>query len=358
MAFLVPLLEWLIPLIAAAIIALSTPLASAIVNLVTLGNNWLTKAVNFLVDKAIHLAVDFANFMAPYFIQAKNRQINFFHQLGQLAHYGAHFAHRTAVTMLNFNTWLLGVHIPYIQKATAGHAGDVAGVKVRTQPFTKAQLATIEATMEAQAVRQIEAALPGIIARPFPQINWDASKWRKWLFPGAIAGGLTIPGATGGSGTLGKSGTGAGVVPKAAPGTWEADYEKTQNKINSRVNTRLRKMNWLLAFTGAGALVFAGLAKLGLQWLKCPNVGKLGRFICHIPHGLFDELLGLIADVLILTDWCAVLPAISAGFDEIEGPLTQMIDAAGDALCAGKYAAPPKMVVAATGEWLPAQIAA
>lgn len=358
MPLLLPLLEWLVPMIALAVCALAYAFAAPIVNFVHTGIAWFDKAIAYLTNKAIDLGIQLTKWIAPYFTEAVNRQVGHLHQLGQLSHYAAHFAWRSATTFANFNHWLLKAYLPAQFGFHSDHTVAKAKVAARTTPFTKAQLATLEATLSAQLVHKIEATAPTWLPIKFPQLTWTPKHWREWLAGGAVGGALTIPGSVAEGDTAGHAGTGGRVVARPGPTTWERDYEKAQNKINSTTNTRLRKMNWLLAFAGAGTLVFTGLAKLGLEWLKCKNVNRLGRVICKIPTSVFNEILGLLTDILILADICQVVSVLDDALKFVEPEISAFIGDVGGALCHGDFAAPPSMNVPSPNLWQTQQIAA
>jgi hypothetical protein len=78
---------------------------------------------------------------------------------------------------------------------------------------------------------------------------------------------------------------------------------------------RLKRLERLLTATGAAALVIAGLAHLGLRWLRCSNVTKAGRAICGTDGNLLESLLG---DVLLVVGLVSVVE-FAEGMQAIEG---------------------------------------
>ena len=50
-------------------------------------------------------------------------------------------------------------------------------------------------------------------------------------------------------------------------------------------------IGWLTRYRTLGALGLAILARLGLKWTRCNNVGKAGRQLCGLDTSLLDELL-------------------------------------------------------------------
>jgi hypothetical protein len=85
------------------------------------------------------------------------------------------------------------------------------------------------------------------------------------------------------------------------------------------------------AFTAAIAVA---LGLLGLGGLRCNSLrNALGRRGCGLWQGL-EDLLGLLADVVIVTDLCALLPELERLFAFFEAPLVELIASAADAVCA------------------------
>lgn len=296
-------------MIALAVCALAYAFAAPIVNFVHTGITWFDKAIAYLTNKAIDLGIEFTKWIAPYFTEAVNRQVGHLHQLGQLSHYAAHFAWRSATTFANFNHWLLKAYLP----AQFGFHSDntVAKAKAagRTQPFSAAQRRVLADTLFAQILIRVEAVIPHAVPLHWRKIAWTPKQWRAWLGVGAAAGALTIPGST----------------------AWDRSKWKEQGKTNTKNAHRFRTLNWLLAFTGAGALVAAGLAKIGLGWMsKCNNLRHIGPSFCGANLsgliGLFGALAiveGNFSIVSLAEEMLAIeermVKVIGGAFSELDG---------------------------------------
>ena len=76
------------------------------------------------------------------------------------------------------------------------------------------------------------------------------------------------------------------------------------------------------AFAGAVALA---LSRLGAGWIRCSSARSFFKNRgCGVWH-LFDDLLGLLADAIVLANICDVLPFIEDAFGAIEGPLVSFL---------------------------------
>jgi hypothetical protein len=89
-----------------------------------------------------------------------------------------------------------------------------------------------------------------------------------------------------------------------------------------------------------GATIFTDF---GLGWLRCGNVGRIGRALCGLPSTLFNDLLALFADVYFVTAICELLPLIEEAYSELGTPLVDGITAVALEVCASpdKWPADP-----------------
>ena len=79
----------------------------------------------------------------------------------------------------------------------------------------------------------------------------------------------------------------AGAQALPLPGTAIADLRDAW----ARVSRRLGKLErGVLPYIASGVFV-ATLARFGLGWLRCDNVKRVGRGVCRLDAGQFDELL-------------------------------------------------------------------
>lgn len=112
------------------------------------------------------------------------------------------------------------------------------------------------------------------------------------------------------------------------------------------VRKRLHRLERLLA---AGGLAVAMANVLGLPNWRCltrGNVGRTARVLCGIPAHLLEDLLGLVADFIIIADICEVVGWLEEGLKVIEPELTALVVAADMALCHGDYDPPPHFTLA------------
>jgi hypothetical protein len=95
---------------------------------------------------------------------------------------------------------------------------------------------------------------------------------------------------------------------------------------------RLTRLERITAGLGAVALVTAALARMGLGWLKCPALGRMGKkYGCggfHALEKVLESLLGLAIDALVITDLCQItklLTVVAGETEPVIGKLTSGI---------------------------------
>ena len=85
------------------------------------------------------------------------------------------------------------------------------------------------------------------------------------------------------------------------------------------------------------AAVAAVLADLGLGWLHCSSVKKVGKSICNSPLSAIEGLLGLLGDALTFSAICDVLPYLEDGVKLLDPVITEFTSGVTAVLCRGKY---------------------
>ncbi len=71
------------------------------------------------------------------------------------------------------------------------------------------------------------------------------------------------------------------------------------------LSRRISKVEAALAAGVVGAIALATLTRY-FPWFRCTNVRRFNRFLCRLPVGLLDDLLGLTIAALVLADVCRI----------------------------------------------------
>lgn len=131
-----------------------------------------------------------------------------------------------------------------------------------------------------------------------------------------------------------------GTIPR-----WVRQLRKrvtTLERGHARQAKRLTTLERKFALSPFTARVNTALGRLGLGWLRCSPVNRLGRSICRGGTGWLDALLSNIVPVLFLADVCTLARVIEGGAHAAEPLLRTMIDVAEEPLqCYGLEPAPP-----------------
>jgi hypothetical protein len=100
--------------------------------------------------------------------------------------------------------------------------------------------------------------------------------------------------------------------------TLEREYEALWHKVKG-----LDKLLGAAAFAGAVAVA---LSRLGMGWLRCPAVGRLGRKIGCGGFGFLETLLSDAIEAFIVTDLCDFIYLMGLAAEQIEPELLAFVD--------------------------------
>ena len=103
---------------------------------------------------------------------------------------------------------------------------------------------------------------------------------------------------------------------------------------------RVSRLEKLTAGLGAVALVGTALERMGLKWLRCPALSRVGRKIGCNGFGILDELLAPAFEALVVLDLCRFALAAQRLAREFVPALAAVILTA-DAICLGGGASLP-----------------
>jgi hypothetical protein len=110
--------------------------------------------------------------------------------------------------------------------------------------------------------------------------------------------------------------------------TLEREYEVLWHKVKG-----LDKLLGIATFT---ATVAFALSRLGLGWLLCPSLGRLGKRVGCGGFALLEKLLFGLIDVLLIADICQVTKAMVKGAQLAQPILSDLIAGIDDLLlCQG-----------------------
>lgn len=126
------------------------------------------------------------------------------------------------------------------------------------------------------------------------------------------------------------------VIPHAIP----IPHGITPTGIRRYFRSYLRR--WTLTTAFAGAVAFA-LARLGVSWVRCNNVKRVGRNLCGMSPRAINDLLGLLTDLVLLTNVCRVFSLMQQGLSVVQPEITGFVTAVETWACYGDNEHPPRL---------------
>lgn len=106
-----------------------------------------------------------------------------------------------------------------------------------------------------------------------------------------------------------------------------------------------RRLSRVEGLVLGGALTVAALNVLtrSIPWFRCSNVRRFNRFLCRMPLGFLDDLLGLAGAVVLLSDVCRIGRAVASLARAVEGPMLALVTATGAASQCTSFPPPPAL---------------
>src|SRR6185437_6165327 len=83
----------------------------------------------------------------------------------------------------------------------------------------------------------------------------------------------------------------AGAIAVTLPGTIQKDVRVPFGKTIKQILRRLRSLEKRIGVTAGAAIVAAALARLGLGWIRCANVKRVGKAVCGFDRNWLNTIL-------------------------------------------------------------------
>jgi hypothetical protein len=262
------------------------------------------------------------------YIAASDHAIGFwFHQSARLQGWITDETVKLAQDTLHLGQWLVHSYVPSV----VHDATHLLGRATHTLTHTVTRVERIVVHTPAVAKAAAHAAVAPLyrtVAIPhLGELQWIHHHWKALTRAAATAGSIArSPGL-------------------AIQKVWHGIDELRHSRVIS--NQRLRRLEALL---GATAMAAAMANVLGLRNPNCLRKGPLGkvsRALCGLSANALNDVLGLLVDVLVISEICEVIPLMEQGFNVIAEPLAGLIGEAGAALCGGDFDAPPELAIRA-----------
>jgi hypothetical protein len=262
------------------------------------------------------------------YIAASDHAIGFwFHQSARLQGWITDETVKLAQDTLHLGQWLVHSYVPSVVHDATHLLG--RATHTLTHTVTRVERVVVHTPAVAKAAAHAAVApLYRTVAIPhLGELQWIHHHWKALTRAAAAAGSIALaPGL-------------------AIPRVWHGIDELRHSRVIS--NQRLRRLEGLL---GATAMAAAMANVLGLRNPNCLRKGPLGkvsRALCGLSANALNDVLGLLVDVLVISEICEVIPLMEQGFNVIAEPLAGLIGEAGAALCGGDFDAPPELAIRA-----------
>lgn len=114
--------------------------------------------------------------------------------------------------------------------------------------------------------------------------------------------------------------------------------------------TLARRLSRVEKLVLGGALTAAAVAALTrvFPYWQCTNVRRFNRFLCRLPVGLLDDLLGLALVALVLDDVCRIGRAAQTAARAARGPLLTLVTVTVKATDCTSFVPPPALTLRTT----------
>jgi hypothetical protein len=324
----------------AALADLLVALLDILALVVLLGLLWTYKhtlgaVIQFLVDHT-RIHTPFGSFSLLFPLDIANNNIlhgmsqaalalevaggRMFHALGVIFGWMVNLALYSATTMAHAVDWLKHVHIPKAAKWAALVAFPPALIAKLIRDAVAKELPHV-----GRQAKAVAHAATVVVYRPVKAFGRRLTRTEK-----AVAGLAAAIAALGGH-VIHPGHT------LTLPKTW---YGLT--KRLARLEKRMHRAEGWLA-VGTLAVVMGQVLGVSARCLRSGNVGKVARRLCGLSPRALEDLLGLIADALILANICQVITLLQEGLSFIEPELTAFVTALETWACYGDTEHPPKL---------------
>lgn len=135
---------------------------------------------------------------------------------------------------------------------------------------------------------------------------------------------------------LAAAGALAPTLPRVKPLAWPYGLTPTG------IRRRLHRLEGLFGVTAAAALV-ASVFRVTPRCVTDGNIGRIMRKLCGLSPRALADLLGLLADALLLTNICRAITLLEDGLGVVQPEITAFITDLETWACYGDNEAPPKL---------------
>lgn len=272
-------------------------LASAAENLPIFGG--------FSAKQILKMDAYLTNFLGKHFQQVERKAVGWLVGLKQYAGWMAASAVYPAVAMADFAVWLVRTEVPRLIHGNTKHIAQTAQHADATAQHAEGIAANTAKAHPGKVRPKDVTPLPRYALPHAEEWSWINHHWKALTT--AVLNPVAIP----------------GVLGLPVPLRW---FGLTKKQLRA-YNRRLTRLEGLIG-VGALAVAIAGVLRVSPKCLTNGNIGKVARKLCGLGPRALEDLLGLLADALILSNICTVITLMEDGLSLIAEPLTTWLDGA------------------------------
>jgi len=187
--------------------------------------------------------------------------------------------------LFTFAYWLLHSHLPRVLHGATAPVIKIVHGTVKIVRRVETRVVHVTKTVYVTAKAAAATTVPWTLRQYLRELEWIRRHWKALTAAVAAGGAIALPFPR------------IGVKPREWTG----------------VLKRLKRLEKVAAGLGTAGLVLAALRRLRLGWLRCSNVGKVGRRLCGLDGSLLDSLLldtVAILSVLSVVEFAEALLAV------------------------------------------------
>jgi hypothetical protein len=262
------------------------------------GGTWIAKQVLKLTSWVAHE-------LGQYFEASEHLAVQFVSGIAQVTWQAYSTALGWPAALYKTTYHLLYHDVPRIVHALTRHLGQEAHAAVTIVKPVQRIVYRIPKLTHAAAVAALAAALPGVLRLDLPLLSWLRSHFTALKHAVAHAGDI------------------ATTVPRVI---WH-EVTVPVGYTLKQIRARLRRLERITVGGLAVSAVALALTKMGVNWIRCNNVKRIGRGLCGAPGWLVNLLAAGVVEAFVVGDLCAFTDLLIFEAEQFVPTLTALVDA-------------------------------
>lgn len=290
--------------------------------------NWLEGAAESslfviapLAEQAIKLTSWLTHYLGKYFEATFSRLVQFIAGLNQYVRLTAGIALSWPYELLRVTQWFVTHEIPKLLKALPNATTRIVHDTAKALPPLVKIIYRVPKISRAAARAAIAAVLPAGLALDLPLLRWLRQHFKALTRAVAAAGAITT----------------------TVPGILWRDVTVPFGRTIAQLKRRIRRLEKVTAAgVAVGAVAFA-LQRMGLNWIRCNSVKRIGKGLCSSPAWLINLLAAGVVEAFVLGDLCRFTLLLEAEAMKFRPVLLELVDVEDALINCGDNAKPGRL---------------